>query len=107
MISNWANQILSVVPQPVTKNPTTGALTFDRTREIDIYFSHDALLDTKRIISVNGRTLAQHIAANNGVLTLQNTDTIVYASGTAAPGVLDPQYYQLINLEKGNARHQR
>ncbi|MCC7334890.1 MAG: pre-peptidase C-terminal domain-containing protein [Pirellulaceae bacterium] len=90
-------QILSVVPQPVTKNPTTGALTFDRTREIDIYFSHDALLDTKRIISVNGRTLAQHIAANNGVLTLQNTDTIVYASGTAAPGVLDPQYYQLIN----------
>ncbi|MCA9158727.1 MAG: DVUA0089 family protein, partial [Planctomycetales bacterium] len=90
-------QILSVVPQPVTKNPTTGALTFDRTREIDIYFSHDALLDTKRIISVNGQTLAQHIAANNGVLTLQNTDTIVYASGTTAPGVLDPQYYQLIN----------
>ncbi len=90
-------QVLSVVPQPVTKNPTTGALSFDRTREIDIYFSHDALLDTKRIISVNGLTVAQHTAANNGVLTLQNTDTIVYTAGSTAPGVLDPQYYQLIN----------
>ena len=90
-------QVLSVVPQPVTKDSTTGALSFNRTREIDIYFSHDALLDTKRIISVNGLTVAQHTAANNGVLMLQNTDTIVYASGTTAPGVLDPQYYQLIN----------
>ncbi|MEZ6075711.1 MAG: hypothetical protein R3C56_08545 [Pirellulaceae bacterium] len=98
-------QILSVVPQPVTKNPTTGALTFDRTREIDIYFSHDALLDTKRIISVNGRTLAQH-TRQQWRADVQVTDTIVYASGTAAPGVLDPQYYQLIN-PGGNARHQR
>ncbi len=90
-------QVVSVVPQPVTKDPTTGVLSFDRTREIDVYFSHDALLDTKNIISVNGLTVAQHIAAKGGVLSLQNTDVIVYASGATQPGVLDPKYYQLIN----------
>lgn len=90
-------QVLSVVPQPVTKNPTTGALAFDRTREIDIYFTQDALLDTSRIVSINGQTLTQHIALNGGVLSLQNTDTIVYTAGTTPPGVLDPAFYQLIS----------
>ncbi len=90
-------QVLSVVPQPVTKNPTTGALSYDRTREIDIYFTQDALLDTSRIVSVNGQSLSQHIAANGGILSLQNTDTIVYTAGTRLPGVLDPNFYQLIS----------
>jgi hypothetical protein len=90
-------QIVSVVPQPVTRNPVTGALSWDRREEIDVYFTKDALIDISNIVSVNGISLSQLRAERGGVLYLQNTDLIVFAGGSAQRGVLDPQYYQLIN----------
>lgn len=93
---NLGVQILSVVPQPVTRNPTTGALSWTRTADIDVYFSEDKLIDVSKIASVNGMTLAQLTAQRHGVLYLQNSDTIVFRDGSTA-GVLNPQFYQLIN----------
>ncbi len=93
---NLGVQILSVVPQPVTRNPTTGALSWTRTADIDVYFSEDKLIDVTKIASVNGLTLAQLTEQRQGVLFLQNSDTIVFRDGSTA-GVLNPQFYQLIN----------
>src|SRR5690606_19570662 len=91
-------QGLSVVPQPVSRNPVTGKLSWDRLEEIDVYFSRDALIDVNSIVSVNGISLTQLRAERGGVLYLQNTDVIVFAAGSGQQrGALDPQYYQLIN----------
>ncbi len=90
-------QILSVVPQPVTKDATTGALSWNRREEIDVYFSHDALIDVDSIVSVNGVSLTQLRAERGGVLYFQNTDVIVFSGGVTQRGAINPQYYQLIN----------
>lgn len=91
-------QVLSIVPQPVTRNPSTGALSWDRNSEIDVYLTRDKLIDVRSIVSVNGLTISQLTAERGGILYLQNSDSIVFANGGINQrGVLDPQFYQLIN----------
>lgn len=90
-------QVLSVVPQPVSRDPVTGALSWNRTAEIDIYMNNDPLIDLKSIVNVNGLTLSQ-LRAERGELYLQNSDTIAFtAESSGQRGVLNPQFYQLIN----------
>lgn len=89
-------QVASVVPQPVSRDPSSGALSWSRTSEIDVYLNDDDMLDLNSIQSVNGLTISQ-ITAERGTLYVQNSDTIVFSTGTGQSGVLDPQFYQLLS----------
>ncbi len=92
---NVGAQVASVVPQPVSRDPVTGALTWNRTSEIDVYLSDDDMIDLQSIRSVNGLTL-QQLTVERGALYLQNSDTITFTSGSGQTGVLNPAFYQLI-----------
>ncbi|QDV27539.1 GEVED domain-containing protein [Aureliella helgolandensis] len=91
---NLGAQVASVVPQPVTIDPATGAVTWDRTSEIDVYLSPDQMIDLSTVSTVNGLSLPQ-LTAERGTLYIQNSDTIVFTTGTGQTGVLNPQFYQL------------
>ncbi len=93
---NLGVQIVSVVPQPVTRDPVTGALSWTRTADIDVYFTEDKLIDVSKVVSVNGLTLGELTVQRQGVLYFQNSDTIVFRDGSTA-SVLNPQFYQLIS----------
>ncbi|MCA9126859.1 MAG: pre-peptidase C-terminal domain-containing protein [Planctomycetales bacterium] len=95
---NLGAQVESVVPQPVSRDPVTGQLSWTRTSEIDVYLSDDPMLDLNSIQSVNGQTLSQ-LAAVRGTLYIQNSDTIVFSSGSGQTGVLNPQFYQLLSSQ--------
>jgi hypothetical protein len=93
---NLGAQIVSVVPQPVTRDPVTRAISWTRTADIDLFFNNDKLIDVSKVVSVNGLSIAQLTAQRGGVLYFQNSDTIVFRDGSSA-GVLNPAFYQLIN----------
>ncbi|HBE67622.1 MAG TPA: hypothetical protein DDW52_05675, partial [Planctomycetaceae bacterium] len=95
---NLGAQVESVVPQPVSRDPNTGALTWNRASEIDVYLSDDEMIDLRSIQSVNGLSL-QQLTNERGTLYLQNSDTIVFFGGSGQAGVLDPSFYQLISTQ--------
>ncbi|GAB5403864.1 MAG: hypothetical protein Aurels2KO_20950 [Aureliella sp.] len=95
---NLGAQVAAVVPQPVSRDPSTGELSWTRTSEIDVYLSDDEMIDLKSIRTVNGLTVSQ-LTAERGTLYLQNSDTIVFQTGSGQTGVLDPSFYQLISTQ--------
>ncbi len=90
-------QILSIVPQPVERNATTGALS-QATNRIDVYFNNDDLINPGSLRTVNGLTIDQ-LRVQRPTLFFQSSDIIINQQGAqVTPDVLKPQYYQLFHL---------
>lgn len=95
---NLGAQVAAVVPQPVSRDPSTGTLSWTRTSEIDVYLSDDEMIDLRTVQTVNGLTI-QQLTDERGTLYLQNSDSIVFRTGSGQSGVLDPSFYQLISTQ--------
>ncbi|MFO0913884.1 MAG: NF038122 family metalloprotease [Pirellulales bacterium] len=73
---NLAPQVVSVVPQPITRNPATNALSQAR-NQIVVYFNQDDLLDGPQ--SAENPAFYQLIFTQD---TVSNTDDIVFNPST-------------------------